>query len=178
MNGSLAHALSITSLGMAGIIVVTFMVLGLTILTSIVDRRFSAQALELESSERRSRQILETAFDAFVGMDASGKIKDWNAQAQKILGWNQGDVVGRSFAEVLIPDHFRHLYEQNVRQLHDSSGNALPNRRFETRVTCQSGREIPAEITVSVIDSGNWRYLAASCAILRKESARRRSSEA
>ena len=161
MNGSLMHALSITSLGTAGIIVVTFMVLGLTILTSIVDRRFSAQAMELESSERRSRQILETAFDAFVGMDASGKITDWNAQAEKILGWSQGDVMGRNFAELMIPDRCRQLYEQNVRQLLDSSENKLPNRRFETRVTCQSGREIPAEITVSVIESGKQRHLAA-----------------
>ena len=60
MDGDVAHALSISSLGTTVIIVVTFMILGLTVLTSLIDRRFTAQALALESSEKRSRQILES----------------------------------------------------------------------------------------------------------------------
>jgi len=40
VEGSLAHALSISSPGMVGIVIVTFMVLGLTLLTSLMDRRF------------------------------------------------------------------------------------------------------------------------------------------
>src|SRR5271155_5767708 len=84
-HGGLSHALSVSSLGTVSIIVVAFMVLGLTVLTSLVDRRFSAQALELESSEKRYRQILETSFDAFVGMDSMGRVTDWNVQAEKIF---------------------------------------------------------------------------------------------
>ena len=61
VHGDLSHALSISSLSIASVIVVTFMVLGLSLLTSLVDRRFSAQALELEASERRHHQILESA---------------------------------------------------------------------------------------------------------------------
>src|SRR6202795_856302 len=55
IHGDLLHALSISSLGIASVIVVTFMVLGLSLLTSLIDRRFSVQALELEarSEERR-----------------------------------------------------------------------------------------------------------------------------
>src|ERR1019366_3050971 len=45
----ISHAVSISALGVAIIAIVTFMVLGLTLLTSLVDRRFSAQALELQS---------------------------------------------------------------------------------------------------------------------------------
>src|SRR6266849_5641000 len=70
----LSHAVSVSSLGVAGITVVTVMVLGLVLLTSLADRRFSVQALELESSEQRYRQIVETALDAFVGMDSNGLI--------------------------------------------------------------------------------------------------------
>jgi two-component system sensor histidine kinase/response regulator len=98
IEGSLAHSLSISSLGVVSIILVTFMVLGLTVLTSLVDRRFSAQALELESSEKRHRQILETAWDAFVGMDSNGMIADWNAKAEATFGWSREDVLGRSLS--------------------------------------------------------------------------------
>jgi two-component system sensor histidine kinase/response regulator len=57
----LTHAVGISDLGIAGIIVVTLMILSLTILTSLIDRRFSAQSLELSLSEQRYRQLVESA---------------------------------------------------------------------------------------------------------------------
>jgi two-component system sensor histidine kinase/response regulator len=56
----LSHAVTISSLGMGSITIVTFFVLGMVLLTSVVDRRFSEQALELESSEQRFRQLVES----------------------------------------------------------------------------------------------------------------------
>ena len=112
MDGSLSHALSISSLGMTGIIVVTFMVLGLTVLTSLVDRRFSAQALELARSEKRYRQILETARDAFVGMDSAGIIVDWNARAVETFGWSRDEILGQQLSRTIIPERYREAHEQ------------------------------------------------------------------
>src|SRR6267154_3148807 len=47
----LSHAVSISTLGTAGIAAVTFIVLGLTLLTSWVDRRFAAQTLEVQEKK-------------------------------------------------------------------------------------------------------------------------------
>jgi PAS domain S-box-containing protein len=44
----LSHAVSISALGTAGIVAVTFIVLGLALLTSSVDRRFAMQSLEVQ----------------------------------------------------------------------------------------------------------------------------------
>jgi hypothetical protein len=44
----LSHAVSISLVGPAGISAVTFVVLGLALLTSSVDRKFTAQTLELQ----------------------------------------------------------------------------------------------------------------------------------
>ncbi len=49
----LSHSASISSLGTAGIIIVTLLVLGFAILSSFVDRRFHAQALELALAQAR-----------------------------------------------------------------------------------------------------------------------------
>jgi PAS domain S-box-containing protein len=54
----LSHVVDISSLGIAGIVVVTVTVLGGAILTSVVDRRFSAQAAALEF-ERRYHLLVE-----------------------------------------------------------------------------------------------------------------------
>src|SRR5712691_8330156 len=47
----LSHAISISTLGTAGIAAVTFVVLGLALLTSMVDRRFAAQTLEVQEEK-------------------------------------------------------------------------------------------------------------------------------
>src|SRR6202140_1960945 len=51
MPADLSHALSISTLGTAGIAAVTFIVLGLALLTSWMDRRFAAQTLELQEEK-------------------------------------------------------------------------------------------------------------------------------
>ncbi len=51
MPTDLSRAVSISTLGTAGIAAVTFIVLGLALLTSWVDRRFAAQALEVQEEK-------------------------------------------------------------------------------------------------------------------------------
>jgi PAS domain S-box-containing protein len=58
----LSHAVSISTLGTAGIAAVTFVVLGLALLTSWVDRQFAAQTLELQEEKlQRSEAYLAEA---------------------------------------------------------------------------------------------------------------------
>jgi PAS domain S-box-containing protein len=58
----LSHAVSISALGIAGIIAATFVVLGLALLTSWVDRRFATETLELhKEKQRRSEAYLAEA---------------------------------------------------------------------------------------------------------------------
>src|ERR1700687_4885043 len=52
----LSQALSVSWLGLAGIVIVTLMTLGFTLLTTFMGRQFAAQALQLQSSERLLRQ--------------------------------------------------------------------------------------------------------------------------
>src|SRR5437588_5246378 len=58
----LSYVVSISTLGPAGIAAVTFVVLGLALLTSWVDRRFAAQTLELQEEKlQRSEAFLAEA---------------------------------------------------------------------------------------------------------------------
>jgi PAS domain S-box-containing protein len=62
MPTDLSHAVSISTLGTAGIAAVTFAVLGLALLTSWMDRRFAAQTLELQEEKlQRSEAYLAEA---------------------------------------------------------------------------------------------------------------------
>ena len=78
-----------------------------------VSRDITAQQEALEAlrrSERFNRQIVDTALDAFVGMDDEGTIIDWNPQAEVIFGWKSEEALGRTLAERIIPERFREAH--------------------------------------------------------------------
>jgi diguanylate cyclase (GGDEF)-like protein/PAS domain S-box-containing protein len=173
--GSLSHALNISSLGTTSIIVVTFMALGLTVLTSLADRRFSAQALKLESSEKKSREILETALDAFVGMNSKGTIVDWNAQAAATFGWSREEALGQLFFHVVIPERHRATYEKGPQYFLASGEDAVLNKRIEITALRRDGHEFPIELAISPILWGETRLFTA---FVRDITARKNMEEA
>jgi PAS domain S-box-containing protein len=157
----LSHAISISSLGLTGITAVTFMVLGLVLLTSLADRRFSVQGLELESSEQRYRQIVETALDAFVGMDSNGLITDWNAQAETIFGWSRSEAIGQVLSQMIIPDRYRDAHAQGLRHFLASGEGPVLNKRIEITALRRDGTEFPVELTISAVRTGETHHFAA-----------------
>jgi len=74
MPEDMSHAVSISTLGIAGIAAVTFIVLGLALLTSWVDRRFASQALELqeEKLQRSEAYLAEAQRLSHTGASAGG----------------------------------------------------------------------------------------------------------
>jgi two-component system sensor histidine kinase/response regulator len=161
-------------LGIAGVIVVTSMVLGLSLLTSLVDRRFSAQALEREASEKRYQQILESSLDAFVGMDSSGLITDWNAQAETTFGWLRSEATGQMLSQTIIPDRYRDAHERGLRHFLASGEGPVLNKRIEITALHRDGREFPVELTISAIGgAGSQRFVA----FVRDITERKRSEQ-
>src|ERR1700732_1674959 len=170
----LSNALSITSLGIASVIVVTFMVLGLSLLTSLVDRRFSAQALELEASEMRYHQILESALDAFVGMDSSGLITDWNAQAETTFGWLRSEATGQMLSHMIIPDRYRDAHARGLRHFLVSGEGPVLNKRIEITALRRDGSEFLVELAIYATSGGGTPRFAA---FVRDITERKRSEQ-
>ena len=90
-SGDLTHAVEISSLGTVGIIGVSLIVLLIAIATSLVDRRFSEHALELERSEQRLRQLVESAQVILwrSGLNLS-EFTYVNRQSEDLLGYPSG----------------------------------------------------------------------------------------
>jgi two-component system, sensor histidine kinase and response regulator len=150
-----SHAVNISNLGTASIIIATLMVLGIAILTSLVDRRLSAQASELAAGEQRYRQIVETAFDAFVGMT------DWNAQAGATFGWSPQEARRKNLGDLILPECSRNTYEQAVREILGRSDVVVQSTRFEVTAQARDGQEFPIEVTMSATRNGRVDQLAA-----------------
>ncbi len=82
------HSVAISAVGIAGIISVTLLVLALTILTSLVDRRFTQQSLELSLTEQRFRQLVESARVILWRRDVEASHFSFvNKEAEELLGY-------------------------------------------------------------------------------------------
>ncbi len=84
----LSHAVNISTLGITGITLVTLLVLGLAVLTSLFDRRYSAQTLELESAEQRYRLLFERSLAGVMRTTLDGVILDCNHACARIFGYS------------------------------------------------------------------------------------------
>lgn len=157
----LTHAIDISDLGIAAITLITLVMLGLVFVTSIVDRRLTHQALELDRRDRRYRQIVESAFDAFIGFDRSFLIEHWNAQAETTFGWTPEEAKGRPLGDFILLDRKISDTETTLRDLlrwDDSDGMQA---RVEVTAVHKEGYEFPAEMAISSVRSEQRSLFAA-----------------
>ena len=93
--------------------------------------------------------ILDAALEAFVSIDAAGRITAWNAAAELTFGWSREEIVGRSLVDTIIPAEYRDAHLRGLaRYLSTREGTAL-NRRLELEALDRSGRVFPVEMTIS-----------------------------
>ena len=88
MPRNLTHAVNISTLGLTCITFVTVFVLGMAVLTALVDRRFVKQTLQLESSEEHYRELVESAQVVLWRRDPHSSTFNFvNAEAESLLGY-------------------------------------------------------------------------------------------
>jgi PAS domain S-box-containing protein len=103
----------------------------------------------LAESEARARLIVDTAHDAFIGIDASGAIAAWNAQAEATFGWRRDEVLGRNLADTIVPPAYRDAHNHGMRRFLDTGEAPVVNQRLELTALDRSGREFPIELTIT-----------------------------
>jgi len=115
------------------------------ILLGVVRRRNKA----LIRSESNLRSILQAAEEeAFITIDKDNLIKSFSPGAEKILGYNEQEIIGTSIGHLYGSDYLAQLTEI-VGQVRESREPI----RSETNFTRKSGEEFPAEqIYYPVID--------------------------
>ena len=94
------------------------------------------------------RLVVETAGDAFVGMDAEGTITDWNAAAEILFGWSRTEAVGRRLSETIIPERYRDAHEQGLAHFLATGEAAVFGHRLELEALHRHGHEIPMKLSI------------------------------
>ena len=118
----------------------------------ITDRKRAEEGLR--ESESRARAIVNTAQDAFVAIDQSGRITDWNPQAEATFGWSRKEALGRKLADTIVPARFRRGHRLGLERFVRTGRGPLLNKRIEVAAIDKEGREFPVEVTISPVQTG------------------------
>jgi len=145
----LAHAVHISSLGIVGISGVALMILVLAIITSLIDRRFSAQALALQDSEQSYRQLVDSAqVILWRGNVDSAEFSYVNQEAEDLLGYPVQDWIS-------VPAFWiDHLHSEDRALAQDTCKAAAGEQgpqRFEHRMIAADGRVVWLRTSVRVV---------------------------
>jgi len=121
----------------------------------------------LADSEVLSRVVLETAPDAFIGIDLDGLIVTWNAKATQTFGWTAKEAIGSALWDQIIPP----VHADAIDRFRETGVGETANLRMEVYARHRDGHEFPVELTISgPIPSDKGRYFGA---FLRDVSDRR-----
>lgn len=128
---------------------------------------------EMRLAERNLARLTESAADAIIALDESGRIEFWNKGAEQIFGYTKQEVLGL-IPEFLIPEKLRKEGEFEWLLRTTREQGAIVS--YETERLAKGGRAFIADITRTVMldEDGNIR---GSSAIIKDITERKRVDE-
>jgi PAS domain S-box-containing protein len=101
----------------------------------------------LRENEARLRQILDSAYDAFVSADADGRVSAWNAEAEQLFGWRADEIIGKNLADTIVPPRLRQRYLADLKTFIETGDTV--GHRVELQALRRDRSEFPVEVSIS-----------------------------
>nr|BFE83212.1 hypothetical protein GCM10020093_058130 [Planobispora longispora] len=128
-------------------------------LGQLVDR-WRAQR-EMERTRRRMERLIETSVEAFVAIDAEGRVIGWNAGAERMFGLPREQAVGRLMNQMIVPPRYREADQAGRDRFLATGRSRVLGRRLELTALRADGSEFPVELVVwANRNGGAWTFNA------------------
>lgn len=132
------------------------------------------QALEaLTESEIRFRSVTQSAVDAIISADSTGKIISWNRGAETIFGFTEEEVLGKPLI-ILIPERYRDAHQKGLERVNSTGETRIIGKTVELAGLRKDGSEFPLELSLSTWKAGEKRYYTG---IIRDVTERKRAEK-
>lgn len=109
---------------------------------------------KLAEKERLSNQIIKNSMEAIVVLDKHRKIQLWNTSAQKIFGYKEVEIIGKSI-DMIIP---KEEEDANKRLIEEVEKNKVI-RNYETVRLTKDGEKIPVSVSVSKVTDEKDKFI-------------------
>lgn len=125
-----------------------------------LEKMVAEQTAEIKEREEIFRSITSTAQDAIVMVDDSGNVTYWNIAAEKILGYNVDEAMGKKLHDLIMPEKYRGQYEAGFSLFAKGGGGGSGmhvGRTTELVALRKDGSELPVEVSLSAANlKGRW----------------------
>jgi PAS domain S-box-containing protein len=131
-----------------------------------VEERVTVSAAIRDVTERKQaeamfRGLLESAPDAIVGVDASGRIQLVNAQTEALFGYTRDELVGQ-MVEILVPEDRRRAHPMHRDRYFEEPRTRPMGAGLELVARRRDGTEFPVEISLSSIETEGGLLVSAA----------------
>ncbi len=103
---------------------------------------------KLRESEKRFSSVANTANEAIISLDGSGKIIFWNAAAHKMFGYSPAEAMGRN-AVMIMPERFRQAHRQGIKKFISTKKPKIVGSALEVVGLKKDGVEFPITLSLS-----------------------------
>ncbi len=114
-------------------------------LTRHLERRVLERTDDLHRQERRFRSLAQNSSDLLLVIDSAGTVTYQSAAGERVLGFDETGLIGRSITELVHPEDFRVFLEE----LSLSPPPPAPPGVVEARLARRDGGWVTAEVTVT-----------------------------
>ena len=121
----------------------------------ITERKMAEYALQ--QSEERFRTVASSAVDAIIITDLDGSIVFCNDSLQRIFGYNENDIFGKS-VNMLMPGRYKDEFKRNQVEFKLTGRHMLSGKLFESYGRRKDGSEFPIEISITAWEVGGDRF--------------------
>ena len=98
--------------------------------------------------------VFHSANEAFVSMDARGRVRTWNRKAEGMFGWSRAEALGQRLAHLIIPERDREAHWRRLLHVSKTRKGGVSSECLELVAVDKSGREFPVKLNVWAVNLG------------------------
>jgi PAS domain S-box-containing protein len=141
------------------------------IVTDITERKKEESARRF--SEERYRVVVETANDAVISTDETGRILFANSATSRVFGYDSTELIGEPLT-TLMPEYIRQVHETGFRRYLETGVRHMSWQGSELIGRHKNGREFPVEISIGELARSGRRIFTG---FIRDISERKQAEE-
>jgi len=118
-------------------------------------------ATENEFKDTRIKKLFDLSLDALITINESGRVVEWNKQAEIIFHYAEKEVLGKSVTELIMPEKFKKAHNDGLTNYLKTGHGPVLNKRVEISAVKKNGEEFPIELTIFPLKFQEKHYFTA-----------------
>lgn len=104
---------------------------------------------DLVNSEEQVKAIFDYAPDAILVIDSQSTIVRWNTQAENLFGWKEEEVIGKSLADIILPEEFRESHRKGMSRYITTGESTILGKNIDIWAIKKDKTDIDVSLTIS-----------------------------